>query len=93
MRTISRHVSLNAESITAVDGIDFSLEGVKLYRNGVFEASGIGAAVLEHPARAVAWLVNTLADLDEQLPAGQSVSLLALDLHHAVRTRVRQERH
>jgi 2-keto-4-pentenoate hydratase len=64
---------LTGESITSIDGIDLSLEGIKLYRNGVLEASGVGAAVLEHPARAVAWLVNTLADLDEQLLAGQIV--------------------
>lgn len=33
----------------------------------------MGAAVLEHPARAIAWLANTLADLDEQLLARQIV--------------------
>lgn len=64
---------LTGESISSVDGIDLSLESVKLYRNGVLEASGMGAAVLEHPARAVAWLANTLADLDEQLQASHIV--------------------
>ncbi|MFC6873057.1 2-keto-4-pentenoate hydratase [Halobellus marinus] len=52
---------------------DLSLEGVKLYKNGTLESSGVGAAVLDHPARSVAWLANTLADLDEKLEAGHLV--------------------
>ncbi|MDQ2052210.1 2-oxopent-4-enoate hydratase [Natronolimnohabitans sp. A-GB9] len=56
-----------------VEDIDLSLEGVKLYRNGTLESSGVGAAVLGHPARAVAWLVNTLDDLDEQLKQGELI--------------------
>ncbi|MFC6724105.1 2-keto-4-pentenoate hydratase, partial [Halobium palmae] len=43
---------------------DLSLEGTKLYKNGTLEASGVGAAVLDHPARSVAWLANTLDELD-----------------------------
>lgn len=54
-------------------GTDLSLEGVKLSRNGTLESSGIGAAVLDHPARAVAWLGNTQADLDETLEPGHLV--------------------
>ncbi|WP_262177447.1 2-keto-4-pentenoate hydratase [Haloarcula laminariae] len=64
---------LTGESATSLDGIDLSLEGVKLYRNGTLEASGVGAAVLDHPARSVAWLANTLADLGQHLTAGQLV--------------------
>ncbi|GAB7020748.1 2-keto-4-pentenoate hydratase [Halostagnicola bangensis] len=64
---------LTGETRSAVDGIDLSLEGLKLYRNGELEASGVGAAVLDHPARAVAWLANTLDDLDETLEAGQFI--------------------
>ncbi|RQH02627.1 2-keto-4-pentenoate hydratase [Natrarchaeobius oligotrophus] len=64
---------LTGETRRDVDDVDLSLEGVKLYRNGTLEASGVGAAVLEHPARSVAWLANTLADLDETLEAGQFI--------------------
>jgi 2-oxo-hept-3-ene-1,7-dioate hydratase len=31
-----------------------------LYRNGVIEESGVSAAVLNHPAKGVAWLANKL---------------------------------
>ncbi|WP_311172733.1 2-keto-4-pentenoate hydratase [Halobellus ordinarius] len=60
------------ERTTPADS-DLSLEGVKLYKNGTLESSGVGAAVLDHPARSVAWLANTLADLDEKLEAGHLV--------------------
>jgi len=64
---------VTGEATTAVDGLDLSLEGVKLYKNGRLEASGVGAAVLDHPARAVAWLANTLADLDVSIEPGHIV--------------------
>ncbi|RQG93539.1 2-keto-4-pentenoate hydratase [Natrarchaeobius chitinivorans] len=64
---------LTGETRSDVDDVDLSLEGVKLYRNGTLESSGVGAAVLDHPARAVAWLANTLAELDETLEAGQFI--------------------
>ncbi|WP_049987517.1 2-keto-4-pentenoate hydratase [Halobellus rufus] len=63
---------LAGERTSPVD-TDLSLEGVKLYKNGTLESSGVGAAVLDHPARSVAWLANTLADLDEQIEAGHVV--------------------
>jgi len=64
---------LTGESTSAVDGRDLSLEGLKLYKNGELASSGVGAAVLDHPARAVAWLANTLSDLDEHVQAGHIV--------------------
>ncbi|MFW6384730.1 MAG: 2-keto-4-pentenoate hydratase [Halodesulfurarchaeum sp.] len=64
---------LAGEKITPIGGLDLSLEGVKLYRNGIQEATGVGASVLDHPARAVAWLANTLSELDERLEAGHIV--------------------
>ena len=64
---------LTGESLTPVEGRDLSLEGVKLFRNGTLESSGVGAAVLDHPARSVAWLANTLDDLDEPVEAGHVV--------------------
>lgn len=61
------------ESTHPVEGRDLSLEAVKLYRNGEVVDSGAGAAVLGHPARAVAWLVNTLDEVDDRLTAGEIV--------------------
>jgi 2-keto-4-pentenoate hydratase len=54
-------------------GQDLRLVGMLLRHNGQPAVQSIGAAVLGHPARAVAWLVNTLADFDEGLDAGDMV--------------------
>ncbi|MHB9287880.1 2-keto-4-pentenoate hydratase [Halobacteriales archaeon Cl-PHB] len=59
--------------LTDVSGLDLSLEGVKLYRNGDLAEAGVGANVLDHPATAVAWLANTLAEMDATLDAGDLV--------------------
>ena len=56
-----------------VDGVDLAeLEGT-LVRDGSVVGSGRGAAVLGHPAAAVAWLANTLAKYGESLSAGEVV--------------------
>ncbi len=44
-----------------------------LYRNGVIEESGVSAAVLNHPAKGVAWLANKLAAHDVTLEVGQII--------------------
>lgn len=44
-----------------------------LYRNGVIEESGVSAAVLNHPAKGVAWLANKLAAYDVSLESGQII--------------------
>jgi 2-oxo-hept-3-ene-1,7-dioate hydratase len=55
------------------DAVDWRWAGALLFRNGVVEESGLGAAVLNHPANGVAWLANTLAHHEEQLAAGEIV--------------------
>lgn len=60
-------------STHSVTDRDLSLEGVKLRKNGRVVDSGVGAAVLGHPAAAVAWLADTLADLGDELSAGELV--------------------
>jgi len=47
--------------------------GMALYKDGALVAQGAGAACLEHPARAVAWLANKLAGFGEGLEAGEVV--------------------
>jgi 2-oxo-hept-3-ene-1,7-dioate hydratase len=53
--------------------LDLRWCGALLYKNGVIEESGLGAAVLNHPANGVAWLANKLARYEETLEAGEIV--------------------
>jgi 2-oxo-hept-3-ene-1,7-dioate hydratase len=55
------------------DAVDWRWAGALLYKNGVIEESGLGAAVLNHPGNGVAWLANKLAPHGEGLEAGQIV--------------------
>ncbi|MCY1266543.1 2-oxo-hept-4-ene-1,7-dioate hydratase [compost metagenome] len=55
------------------DAIDWRWAGALLFKNGVIEESGLGAAVLGHPANGVAWLANKLAPYGETLQAGEIV--------------------
>lgn len=56
-----------------VADIDLRTLGVVFEKNGTAIGMGASAAVLGHPAEAVAMLVRVLAELDEQLPAGSFV--------------------
>ncbi|MBC3451415.1 2-oxo-hept-4-ene-1,7-dioate hydratase [Pseudomonas mosselii] len=55
------------------DDVDLRKVPAVLYRNGVIEESGVSAAVLNHPAKGVAWLANKLAPYDVGLEAGQII--------------------
>lgn len=55
------------------DAVDWRWAGALLFKNGVIEESGLGAAVLNHPANGVAWLANKLAPHGEGLAAGEIV--------------------
>lgn len=52
------------------DTVDLRWVGGLLYVNGVIIDSGVSAAVMNHPAAAVAWLANALAQHGEHLEAG-----------------------
>ncbi len=54
-------------------GLDLAAVQVTLRRNGEQAGAGAGAAVLGHPAEAVAWLANALAAFGESLKAGEVV--------------------
>jgi 2-keto-4-pentenoate hydratase len=56
-----------------VEGLDLPNVAVVLKKNGEEVAASAGAAVLGHPARAVAWLANKLAEHHQSLEAGQVV--------------------
>jgi 2-oxo-hept-3-ene-1,7-dioate hydratase len=55
------------------DAVDWRWAGAMLFKNGVIEETGLGAAVLNHPAHGVAWLANRLAPHGESLAAGETV--------------------
>ena len=55
------------------DELDLRTLGAVLEKNGEAVAMGAAAAVLGHPAEAIAMLVNILAELDETLPSGSFV--------------------
>jgi 2-oxo-3-hexenedioate decarboxylase len=54
----------------AVSGVDLRTVGIVLEKNGQAVAFGAGAAVLGHPAAAIAMLANHLAERGECIPAG-----------------------
>ncbi len=56
-----------------VDAVDWRWAGALLFKNGVIEESGLGAAVLNHPGNGVAWLANRLAPHGQGLKAGEIV--------------------
>ena len=55
---------------TSVKDLDLATLGVVLEKNGRIEMVGAGAAVVGHPATAVAMLANHLAASGEEIPAG-----------------------
>lgn len=65
-------VVLGGQPVPA-DTVDLRWSGAILHRNGVVEETGLAAGVLNHPARAVAWLCNRLALEGEAIEAGQIV--------------------
>lgn len=60
-------------TLTSPRDKDLSTIGVVLERDGALLATGAGAAVLEHPAQAVAWLGNSLAELGMGLETGEII--------------------
>jgi len=55
------------------DAIDMRWVAAILYRNGEIEETGVGAAVLNHPANGPAWLANRLARFNVNLNAGEII--------------------
>ncbi len=53
--------------------LDLRKVSAVLYRNGVIEESGVSAAVLNHPAKGVAWLANKLHPHGVTLQPGQVI--------------------
>lgn len=58
---------------TPVADLDLAALGVVMEKNGRVEMTGAGAAVVGHPATAVAMLANHLAGSGEEIPAGSII--------------------
>ena len=61
------------QDMVSLQGLDLKAMNVVLTRNGETVGTGNGAAVLGHPAAAVAWLANKLSEFGVSLLAGQLV--------------------
>jgi 2-oxo-hept-3-ene-1,7-dioate hydratase len=80
-RTIVDTVSDNAANAGIVlggkalspDATDMRWMGAIVSRNAEVEETGLGAGVLNHPARGIAWLANRLAQYGQRIEAGQVV--------------------
>jgi len=59
--------------LTRVENLDLSLIGMVFKKNGEVISTAAGAAVLGHPAAAVAWLANKLGEYGITLKAGEVV--------------------
>lgn len=55
------------------DAVDMRWMGAIVSRNAEVEETGLGAGVLNHPARGIAWLANRLAQYSAGIEAGQIV--------------------
>jgi 2-oxopent-4-enoate hydratase len=62
-----------SDQVVPLSGIDLAAEAVQLLRTDEVVGRGTGADVLGHPAEAVAWLANRLADFGAGLERGQVV--------------------
>ncbi|MDQ0374754.1 2-keto-4-pentenoate hydratase [Cellulomonas humilata] len=75
--TISDNAAMGAMVVGGTpvrpDDVDLRWVAAMLYRNGTVEESGVAGAVLDHPARGVAWLANKLAQHGDRLEAGEIV--------------------
>jgi 2-oxo-3-hexenedioate decarboxylase len=67
----ARHVTGNVP--TRLDGLDLSLVGMAVWKNGALHGTAAGAAVMGHPAASLALLANTLARRGRSIPAGSLV--------------------
>ena len=67
-----------AGKLTRPADLDLSLTGLVFKKNGEILGTAAGAAVLGHPAAAVAWLVNKMAEFEVSLKAGEVVMSGAL---------------
>lgn len=80
-RTVRDTISDNAANAGIILGhkkvapreLDLRWIGAMMMRNDIIEESGVSGAVLNHPAKGIAWLAAKYADFDLSLDPGQIV--------------------
>lgn len=90
--TLADAVSDNSSSSRFVIGerfyfpenVDLRLLGFVFKRNGELLASGAGANVMGHPARAIAWLANRLYKVGKSIKPGEVVLSGSLSTAHEI---------
>lgn len=55
------------------DDLDLRWAGAILYRNGIVEETGLGAGILDHPAKGIIWLAKRFAPHGIKLKAGEYI--------------------
>ncbi|WHY69643.1 fumarylacetoacetate hydrolase family protein [Neobacillus sp. SuZ13] len=61
------------ERFYSPENFDLKLMGIVFKQNGEVVATGAGAAVMGHPARAIAWLANKLYKVGQSIQSGEVV--------------------
>jgi 2-oxo-3-hexenedioate decarboxylase len=61
------------EHFKKFEGEDLSLIGMVFKKNGAIVSTSAGASVMGHPARAIAWMVNKLANYNQSVKPGEVV--------------------
>lgn len=61
------------EKFYSPEHFDLKLMGMVFKKNGEVAATGAGAAVMGHPARAIAWMVNKLYKVGQSVQPGEVV--------------------
>ena len=65
-------IIVGSDKISPSD-IDLRWAGAILYRNGIVEETGLGAGILDHPARGLVWLAKRFAPHSIALEPGQYI--------------------
>jgi 2-oxo-3-hexenedioate decarboxylase len=79
----SSRVAIGSQRVRP-DELDLRLIGMVFEKNGEIVETGAGAAVLGHPAIAIAWIANKLAEVGDYLKAGDFVMPGAVANAHPV---------
>ena len=64
---------LSGKDFISRDKRDLRLMGMVFKKNGEVIATGAGAAVMGHPARAIAWMANRLIKVGQSIQPGEVV--------------------
>ncbi|WP_138419587.1 2-keto-4-pentenoate hydratase [Aquibacillus sediminis] len=64
---------LISERFYQVNDVDLRLMGMVFKKNGEIVATSAGAAVMGHPARAIAWMANKLKERNQRIQPGEVV--------------------